>query len=114
MESNLEKTFLTQLKSKGLAKASLQYQFAHNRKWRFDFAWPSIRLAVEIQGGTFANGRHTRGVGYESDCEKSNYATLMGWRVLRFGTRDVQEGKALKLIERVLKFSESQAGEKTQ
>lgn len=105
-ESELEKTFLMQLRSKGLAVPQSQYQFTQLRKWRFDFAWPSIRLAVEIQGGTFANGRHVRGMGYEQDCEKSNAATLSGWRVLRFGTREISEGRALKLVEAFLKFAE--------
>lgn len=105
-ESPLEKTFLTQLQSEGLAKPLPQFQFCQNRKWRFDFAWPSIRLAVEIQGGTFTNGRHSRGVGYDQDSEKSNIATLLGWRVLRFSTRDLSEGKAIKMVGQFLKFLE--------
>ena len=40
--------------------------------------------AVEIEGGTWSGGRHTRGAGYEADCIKYNIATLKGWRVLRF------------------------------
>src|SRR5687768_16750315 len=28
------------------------------RRWRFDFAWPELKVAVECDGGTFTGGRH--------------------------------------------------------
>lgn len=67
-----------------LPPAVREYVFAPPRKWRFDFAWPEQRVAVEIDGATWTQGRHTRGAGFERDCEKMNEAVLMGWRVLRF------------------------------
>lgn len=54
------------------------------RKWRFDFAWPEKLIAVEIDGGTWSGGRHSRGTGFARDCEKLNAAALNGWRVFRF------------------------------
>jgi hypothetical protein len=60
-----------------------EWRFDTDRKWRFDFAWPIFRLAVEVDGGTWAGGRHTRGGGYERDAEKLNAAALAGWRVVR-------------------------------
>ena len=61
------------------------------RDWRFDFAWPHYLVegmdrggvAVEIDGGTWTRGRHTRGAGYRGDCEKLNAATSLGWAVYR-------------------------------
>ena len=56
----------------------------NGRRWRFDWALPSAMVAVEIDGGAYAQGRHTRGAGFESDCEKGNMALLLGWRVFHF------------------------------
>lgn len=53
------------------------------RRWRFDFTWPDAKLALEIEGGTWSDGRHVRGSGYRADVEKYNAATLAGWRVIR-------------------------------
>lgn len=61
-----------------------EHRFDAVRRWRFDFAWVRQRVAVEIEGGAWTQGRHTRGVGFGADCAKYNAATLAGWRVLRF------------------------------
>lgn len=60
-------------------------------------------LAVELEGGTWANGRHTRGSGYAEDCDKYNQAALLGWRVLRFTASSVNSGAACLLVEEALK-----------
>jgi very-short-patch-repair endonuclease len=60
-----------------------EWQFDTKRKWRFDFAWPEVRVALEVEGGVFTNGRHTRASGFIKDMEKYNRAAVLGWRVLR-------------------------------
>lgn len=60
-----------------------EYRFHPVRKWRFDFAWPVLKVAVEIDGATFYGGDHVRGKGYQRDCIKNNAAQLEGWVVLR-------------------------------
>ena len=40
------------------------------------------KVAVEVHGGTWVGGRHTRGAGFEKDREKMNEAHLLGWLVL--------------------------------
>jgi len=67
--------------------AESEHRFHPTRRWRFDFAWPAIKVAVEIEGGTWAAGRHTRPAGYAGDCCKYNAAVLLGWRVLRYTTQ---------------------------
>jgi len=57
---------------------------ARLKDWRFDFAWADKKIAVEIEGGVWARGRHTRGDGYTKDCEKYNAAQRHGWVVLRY------------------------------
>ncbi len=61
-----------------------EYVFAKPRRWRFDYCWPDQHVAVELDGGSWSGGRHTRGKGFEADCEKLNTATTMGWATLRF------------------------------
>jgi hypothetical protein len=77
--------------------------FAGLKDWRFDFAIPSQKIAIEIEGGIFTGGRHVQGVGFEKDCEKYNCALLLGWRVLRFSSNHVKSGRALELTEKLLK-----------
>lgn len=52
------------------------------RRWRFDFAWTGERLALEVQGGVWVQGKHGRGAGIVKDNEKRNAAAVLGWRVL--------------------------------
>ncbi len=60
-----------------------EFRFHGVRKWRFDYSWPTHKLALEVEGGVFAKGRHSRGAGFRADLEKYNTAAAMGWRVLR-------------------------------
>lgn len=74
-----------------------QFRFCA-RRWTFDFAWPELNLAVEVEGGTWTQGRHSRGSGFARDAEKYNAAALLGWRVFRCTTAMVRSGEALRLI----------------
>ena len=63
-----------------------EYRFHPTRKWRFDFAHVETMICIELEGGVWSGGRHVRGQGFISDCEKYNAAQLLGWRVFRFTT----------------------------
>lgn len=65
-------------------EAVAEHRFHPSRKWRFDLAIPEMKIAIELEGGVFTNGRHTRGQGYVNDCEKYNAANVLGWNVLRY------------------------------
>jgi hypothetical protein len=65
-----------------------EHKFHPSRKWRFDFAFPEVMIALEIEGGVWTKGRHTRGTGFINDIGKYNEATMMGWRVLRAANID--------------------------
>jgi hypothetical protein len=67
----------------GLPKPIPEFRFAPPRRWRFDFAWPDHLVALELEGGAFTQGRHTRPTGFLADMEKYNSAQLNGWIVLR-------------------------------
>lgn len=68
----------------GLPNPTREYKFHKDRKWRIDFAFTSVCLAVEIEGGIFTRGRHTRPMGFSKDIEKYNALTESGWVLLRY------------------------------
>ena len=84
IKSEQERTFETLWKQLGGVELTSEYRFHSIRKWRFDFAIPDKKIALEIEGGIWTEGRHNRPVGYTNDCEKYNVATMLGWRVFRF------------------------------
>lgn len=92
-----------QIHACGLPAPRLELAFHPTRKWRFDICWPEKMLAVECDGGTWIQGRHSRGAGYEKDCEKVAEAMILGWAVLRVTTGQVRSGQALAWVERLLR-----------
>lgn len=60
-----------------------EYRFHKTRMWRLDYAIPEHKLAIEVEGGVWTGGRHTRPQGFTNDMEKYNTAARMGWRILR-------------------------------
>ena len=63
-----------------------EYRFHPSRRWKLDFAWPYLKVAVEIDG--FGYG-HQSIVGLAVDHEKANAAVLLGWKLLRFSSRQL-------------------------
>lgn len=61
-----------------------EFWFHPDRKWRFDFAFPAFRVAIEIDG----RGRHQTVTGVRGDLEKDRAALQRGWRVLHFPATD--------------------------
>lgn len=86
-----------------LPEPNTEYRFAPPRRWRFDYAWCGPKVALEVEGGVFVAGRHSRGLGMVKDMEKYNTATLYGWRVFRVTPKQVADGSALTLIEQAIK-----------
>lgn len=102
VRSEGEELLKFQLDCAGLgAKYLIEHQFCE-RKWRLDFFFPHVKpcpLAVEVEGGSWALGRHNRGAGFEADCEKYNRLAIMGFRLIRVTTGQVKSGQALQWIE---------------
>lgn len=76
-----------------------EYKFHPKRKWRADFHILGKKILVEVEGGVWSGGRHTRGKGYIGDMEKYNAAVVLGFQVLRFSTEQVKSGLAVQQIE---------------
>ena len=96
--------FETVIKATIHEKLEAEYKFHPVRKWRFDYAIPDLMIAIEIEGGSWVQGRHTRGKGYQGDMEKYNTAQLMGWKVLRYTPEQAGEcARDLEIIKRSIK-----------
>lgn len=90
----------------GLYQPEREYRFAPPRRWRFDWAWPVAGgggIAVEVQGGLFTRGRHSRGAALLNEHEKLNAAAALGWRVCFTTPKDVENGAAVMMIQRVFR-----------
>lgn len=79
-----------------------EFYFHPDRKWRADFHLIGKKILVEVEGGIWSGGRHTRGKGYIGDIEKYNAATMMGYQVIRFSTDQVKSGHAIQQIEKMV------------
>ena len=101
--SNLELLMIEQLREKKITGYMMEFRFHPTRRWRFDFAFEKIKLAVEVEGGTWSGGRHTTGSGFEKDCEKYAEALILGWRVLRLTSTMVKKRTAINYIEKMIK-----------
>lgn len=101
-ESKGEETLALQLKALNIA-FEREFRFCSTRRWRADFHLTGKMVLVEVEGGIWSGGRHTRGKGYIGDMEKYNVAQSLGYRVLRFSTEQVTSGLAVKQIEELLK-----------
>lgn len=93
----------------GLPKPMPEHVFAPPRKWRFDWLFTKDKdrgesdcFALEIEGGIWTKGRHTRGKGFLGDMEKYNEAAVMGIFVLRCTPQEFESGKVLTLLKRAM------------
>lgn len=96
--SELEDELAFQLKA-----AKIPYEreirFHPKRRWRWDFVVQDTKIAIEVEGGIWGMGRHTRGAGFQKDAEKGNEAVILGWKVLRVTPQHIRSGQALEWVE---------------
>ena len=78
-----------------------EYRFHETRRWRFDFAFPQYKIALEIEGlGPRGSvGAHQRTKGFKKDLEKYDAAARLGWNVYRCSTEMARSGHAALTIE---------------
>ncbi len=94
--------FTTLCRSELHAECVREYRFHPTRMWRFDYAIPGHKIAVEVEGGVWTAGRHVRPKGFLGDIEKYNAAAAMGWRVLRVTPDTLLSGATIDLIRRTM------------
>lgn len=104
-----------QIEQRALPVYEREHAFANSigRRWRFDFAWPQHKLAVEIEGlvvmriggELVCKGRHASISGFKDDCEKYAWAVVFGWRVMRFEQSQVKDKTAIDMLVRAIASS---------
>lgn len=78
-----------------------EFRFHPTRRWRADFKIGPT-LLVEVEGGVWIRGRHSRGGGMEADMEKYAAALMLGYRVLRISPKHIDNGQALAWVQALL------------
>lgn len=94
-ESKIERRLDQNIIDAGLPAPRRNYFFLDGRDFELDFAWPLVKMAVEVQGMS-----HRIKGKFQRDIEKRALALLSGWRVLEVDGASVRDGRAIKwLIE---------------
>lgn len=87
-----------QLRAHKAPQFDREVRIVPDRKFRMDIYFPRERLAVEVDGGGWVNGRHSRGYGMDSDAEKSALIARLPARLLRVTPKWVKNGHAVQWI----------------
>lgn len=82
LHAHIAHQFRLLCKAHHLPMPTTEYRFDPDRRWRFDYAWIPERVALEVDGGIFVRGAHTRGARILKTHEKLNRAAALNWRVL--------------------------------
>lgn len=91
-------------KAKDMGVPETEYRFAPPRRWRFDYCWPVQKIALEVEGGVWTRGRHTRGAGYLKDIEKYNAAQLAGYIVLRTTPDKLVSAETVEMVQKAFEL----------
>lgn len=104
-DTSLEDGFDVELKDAGVTGYTRNAFFIPGRRYRADFWFPKLKLAIEVDGGLWMKGRggHTSGVGAHRDRERDVTAYLAdGILTFRVGTDHVKSGDALKWVLQII------------
>lgn len=83
-----------------------EYKFHPKRRWRLDWFLPEIKVGIEIEGGIWNKGRHTRPSGFIKDIEKYNTAALMGIKIYRINHDDLRSvSKIISHFENIKNYT---------
>lgn len=97
-----ERVFLRHLMALGLDAPIPEHRFHPERKWRWDYAYPASKLAIEVDGGVWVGGKHGRGSGIVKDHEKRNAGAVLGWRLLLVQPKQLMDPETARLVYRAL------------
>lgn len=102
-KSELESELALLLRINEFPEWETEHRFHPKRKWRYDFAWPEQRVALEVQGGIhMAKSGHNTAAGITRDCEKANEAVVLGWKVLHVTREQIENGSAINWLRQIL------------
>lgn len=105
MKGGVEHLVFRRLLADAGIPAEAEHVFAPGRRWRMDYAWPAHRVGLEVDGGIWTKGRHTRGAGWLKDTEKLNTAACLGWRMLRCTPQQLATPEMIATVRTALTYS---------
>ena len=81
-----------------------EFFFSVERNYRFDYAIPEFKIAIEQEGGIWAKGNsgHSSGKGIQRDMDKSNLAQSHGWNVIRRTPDQMKTHQTIELIQKII------------
>lgn len=98
LESQLEVMVAQQLTLLKLPMPQREYKHIPNRNFRLDFAWPDVKVGIEVQGMVHRiEGR------FKGDIEKRALGLINGWRILEVDRAAIKSGMAISWIETLLR-----------
>ena len=118
--SDLERAFETVWAWVGGPDLEFQFRFG---RWRFDFAHPVAKVAIEVDGLFRAKGkgrrkgyagRHITPKGYVGDCKKRNAAHLAGWVVFNLTREMLDDTEHIEEIAAFIRRRAEEAAEGAQ
>lgn len=108
-----EKMFALHVRAFKLPHPQIQFRFYPGRKFQSDFAWPNLKILVELEGGIWRRNEHGNFAGAHSfpgnilrDIEKQSLAASLGYLVFRFTGDDIKSLKAIKMIQEAIRKQE--------
>lgn len=80
-----------------------EFKFHPSRKWSMDYAFPKLKIAIEVEGGIWMGGKgaHSRPMNIQRDIEKQNEAVLLGWHPLRFSPVEIKSGVSIEIVSKL-------------
>lgn len=90
IDSAIEAQFALHCGANKFPRWERNYRIITGRKLEWDFAWPSMHFAVEVQGAV-----HRITEKFHTDAEKMALALIAGWTVLPVTGRHVRSGQAI-------------------
>lgn len=79
-----EKDFIESVFKKMGLKVIPEYKFVEGRRFKADWFLADKNILVEYEGLMSKKSRHTTVTGFTNDSTKYNYATVLGYRLLRY------------------------------
>lgn len=98
--SRLEVMMEQQLSAAGIKDYVTQHIPLAPRRWRLDFAWPQLKVAIEVQGMV-----HRIKGKFKRDIEKRAELMLAGWEVLEVDGESINDGMAIYWAKKLLGMS---------
>lgn len=86
----------------GIKEPEYEIRFHPKRKWRFDIAWQSHKLALEVEGGIWSGVGHSHPTNIIRDIKKYNAAQILGWRVLRVVPNELCSQYTIQLLKQAM------------